>query len=42
MVVQRRVRKQHNFLKIVAVALIVLCIVGLAIVALGSLVTQFF
>ena len=45
MVVQRRVKKQHSFLKIVAVvavALLVLCIVGLLIVAVGSLAMQFF
>lgn len=41
MVVQRRVKKQHNFLKIIGVALIVLCIVGLVIVVLGSLAAQF-
>lgn len=42
MVVQRRVKKQHSFLKIVVVALLVLCIVGLLIVAVGSLAMQFF
>mgnify|MGYP001544496889 CR=1 FL=1 len=42
MVVQRRVKKQHSFLKIVAVALLVLCIVVLLIVAVGSLAMQFF
>lgn len=42
MVVQRRVKKQHSFLKIVAVVLLVLCIVGLLIVAVGSLAMQFF
>ena len=42
MVVQRRVKKQHSFLTIVAVALLVLCIVGLLIVAVGSLAMQFF
>ena len=41
MVVQRKVKKHHNFLKIMCVALIVLCIVGLGIVVLGSLAAQF-
>lgn len=42
MVVQRRVKKQHSFLKIIAVALIVLCIAGLVIVAAGSFLTWVF
>lgn len=42
MVVQRRVRKQRNFLKILAVVLIVACVAGLVFVALSSALLQLF
>lgn len=40
MVVQRGVKKSRNFLKILAVILIAVCIAGLVFIAFGSALSQ--
>ncbi len=42
MVVQRRVKKPHNFWKILGVILIAVCILGLVAIAAGGVYTQLF